>query len=144
MATPNRRDANKRAAQQGIDDWDGDALDAPDDVVAEDVVADLAFPDQVRGCEAYKEALDTYRSAFSDVTPEVDDVVAEDDTVVVHYTDRGTHGGELMGIEPTGSSVEASGFVLHRFEDGTIVEVTNIGDLFGLMRQLGVVEPSGE
>lgn len=143
--TPEQREANKRAAQQVIDVWDGDDLDVLDDVVAEDVVADIVFPGQVRGREAFKEVIHTYTSvAFPDLTPEVNDIVAEDDKVIVHYTARGTHEGELMGIEPTGTEVEASGFVLYRFEDGTIVEVTNIGDLFGLLNQLGVVEPPEE
>ncbi|MFC7007060.1 hypothetical protein [Halalkalicoccus salilacus] len=48
-----------------------------------------------------------------------------------------------MGIEPTGVSVEVAWLGSYRFDDGKVVEVTALPDLFGLFLQLGVIEPPG-
>lgn len=84
------------------------------------------------------------RAAFPDFELTVEDVIAEDDTVVQHYRATGTHEGELMGIEPTGTEVEFEGLDKVRFEDGQIVEEFGRADTIGLLQQLGVVEPPGE
>jgi hypothetical protein len=47
--TSDQREANKRAAQQIYDVWDGGDEDALDEVIAEDVVFDNALGKQVVG-----------------------------------------------------------------------------------------------
>ena len=141
-----QRDANKRTAQRIFDVWDGGDLDALDDVMAEDVV--LHGPEQVRGTvhgrDAYKNNLRMIRAGIPDLFFETNEVVAEDDTVMAYCTFGGTHDGELLGIEPTGTSVEVAWFGSYRFEDGKVVEVTGQPDLFGAFLQLGVIDPPGE
>lgn len=143
--TTDTRDANRRAARQIFDVWDGGDIEALDDVVAEDVV--LHGPQQVLGTvhgrDAYEDNLRMLRTAFPDLSFDVHEVVAEDDTVMAHCTLGGTHEGELLGIEPTGRSVEVGWFGCYRFDDGRAVEVTSLPDLFGLQVQLGVAEPPG-
>lgn len=145
-ATTDQSEANKRAAQQVFDVWDGGDIDALDDVLAED----LTFhgnPEEVVGAshgrEAYKENLHMLRAGFPDLFFRAHEVVAEDDTVMAYCTFGGTHEGELMGIEPTGNSVEAGWFGRYRFDDGKLVEVIALPDLFGMFLQLGVIEPPG-
>lgn len=144
--TQDQRETNKRAAHQIYDVWDGDDEDALDEVIAEDVV--LHGPEHVHGTvhgrDAYKNNLDMVRAGFPDLFFKANDVVAEDDMVMAYCTFGGTHDGELMGIEPTGTSVELWDFVSYRFDDGKVVEVTSLPDLFGLFVQLGVIEPPGE
>lgn len=74
--------------------------------------------------------------AFPDMTIEFEHVVAEDDKVVVRWIKRGTHTGELKGIEPTGTDVEWTGFALVRLEDGKIVEGVSNWDTLGLLQQI--------
>jgi steroid delta-isomerase-like uncharacterized protein len=143
--TQDKRASNKRAAQRLYDVWDGGDMDTVDDVMAEDVVFNK--PDhlggRVHGREAYKDNLRMVREGFPDLFFEAHEVVAEDDMVIAFCTFGGTHEGSLMGIEPTGASVEVWDFVLYRFDDGKVVEVTSLPDLLGVFIQLGVVEPPG-
>lgn len=140
VATANQEDINKLAAEQITAVWSGEDVDALDDLLAENVVAHIPGLEPVRGREAYKEAVQTYRAAFPDFRVEVHDLVATDNRTIVHYTVRGINDGELMGIEPTGRPIEVQGISLFRLEDGEAVEETNIGDMLGLFQQLGVVE----
>lgn len=55
-------------------------------------------------------------------------------------TQRGTHGGAFMGIEPTGDAFEIDAIGFARLEDGKIVERWGRPDLQGLFRQLGLTE----
>ncbi|MFC6942611.1 ester cyclase [Salinirubellus sp. GCM10025818] len=141
-----QQEANKRAAQQIYDVWDGGDENVLDDVIAEDVVFDK--PDhlggQVHGREAYKDNLRMVRAGFPDLFFRAHEVVAEDDKVMAYCTFGGTHEGNLMGVEPTGASVEAWDFVYYRFNDGKVVEVISFPDLYGLFLQVGLVEPPGE
>lgn len=83
------------------------------------------------------------RTAIPDMDLITEDLIAEDDTVVYRYTIVGTHEGELLGIEPTGREVEIAGMGIARIKDGQLVEGWSNVDIFGLMVQLGVVEPPG-
>ena len=140
-----KRERNRRAAQQIYDVWDGDDEDVLDDLLAEDVVFNK--PDhvggRVRGRDAYKENLRMVRAGLPDLFFRAHEVVAEDDRVMAYCTFGGTHEGNLMGNEPTGASVEVWDFVLYRFDDGKVVEVTSLPDLLAAFLQLGVVEPPG-
>lgn len=144
--TQDRKERNKRAAQQIYDVWDGGDEDALDVVIAEDVV--LNKPDyvggRVHGREAYKDNLRMVRAGFPDLFFEAHEVIAEDDKVIAYCTFGGTHEGNLMGVEPTGTSVEVWDFVYYRFDDGKVVEVISLPDLYGLFLQVGLVEPLGE
>lgn len=145
--TPNQREANIQASQQIFDVWDGGDIDDLDEVVAEDVVLH-GYPKQLRptlhGREAFKtDDLRMMRTAFPDLFFEANEIVAADDQLMAYCTFGGTHDGELMGIEPTGKSVEVADFVWYRFEDGKLVEIVSLPDLFGLGIQLGIVQPPG-
>jgi len=63
-------------------------------------------------------------------------VFAEGDKVVVRWTTTATHGGELMGIPPTGKQVTFTGSTIYRMADGKIVENWWAWDAMGLMQQL--------
>ena len=147
MADPqDRRDANRRTARQIFDVWDGDDLDALDDLLAEDVT--LHAPEGVRGTvhgrDAYRNTLRMIRTGLPDLAFEADEVVAEGDVVMASCTFRGTHDGDLLGIDPTGAQIEVAWFGSYRFEDGRVVEVTSLPDLFGALLQLGAIDPPGE
>jgi len=146
VETQDRREANKRVAQQIYDVWDGGDEDALNELIADDVVFDK--PDhlggQVHGRDAYKKNLRMVRAGFPDLFFRAQEVVAEDDRVMAYCTFGGTHEGTLMGVEPTGTSVEVWDFVSYRFDDGKVVEVISFPDLYGLLLQVGHVEPLGE
>ncbi|HJT19796.1 MAG TPA: ester cyclase, partial [Nitrospira sp.] len=77
-----------------------------------------------------------FSEAFPDAHHSIDDLVAEDDRVVLRTTARGTHRGRFEGIEATGRTVEFTGLVIYRIQDGRIAESWGEIDLMRLMRSL--------
>ena len=100
---------------------------------------DPANPEPLRGPEGVKEFISTYRAAFPDARITVEQQLAEGDLVATRWSGRGTHEGELMGIEPTGKQVTVSGLTISRLEGGKIVEEFLNWDTFGMMQQLDAV-----
>ena len=94
--------------------------------------------------EGVKQYHSQYFQAFPDMHLTVDGMIAEGDWVAVHYTGRGTHQGDLLGIPPTGKQVTASAVLTLRIVDGVIVEDWLDGDKLGLLQQLGVIPSSAQ
>lgn len=115
-------------------------LDLIDEVYAEDAVEHAPYGD-TRGVAELRADFDRFLAAFPDFSATVEDIAAEEDTVAMRVTLRGTHEGEFMGIEPTGREFEVQNMVFTRIEDGKIAERWLQPDMLGLLRQLGVVEP---
>jgi steroid delta-isomerase-like uncharacterized protein len=70
-----------------------------DEHFAADFVLDFpAGPGTLHGLPGIKQAVTTFLSAFPDTSMTIEDMIAEGDKVVVHWTYRGTHHGELLGI----------------------------------------------
>lgn len=143
--THDLRETNQRAAQQIFAVWDGGDADALDDIVAEDLVfhTPTFSREPALGRDAYKGNLRMVRAGFPDLFFRANDIVADDELVMAYCTFGGTHTGTILGIEPTGASVEVAFFGSYRFDDGRLVEVTSLPDLCGLFLQLGVIEPPG-
>ena len=80
-----------------------------------------------------------FRSAFPDINVTFEDIIAEDDTVMLRQTMRGTHLGEFFGIPPTGKPVAMTGSHLFRIKDGKLVEHQANNDDLGMLRQLGAI-----
>jgi predicted ester cyclase len=100
------------------------------------------------GREGYKMVLEDIYATFPDWTFEIDEIVAEEETVVVRTRVRGTHlgrgefpvnGGMMVGVEPTGKSFEVQHIHWYKLRDGKIVEhYANRHDI-GMMQQLGIL-----
>jgi steroid delta-isomerase-like uncharacterized protein len=101
-------------------------------------------PEPYRGPEGFKKLVAMLRGAFPDVHLSLEHLIAEGDTVVGHWTGRGTHtGGPLhtvMGdIPPTGKRFTIDGMSWLRVVDGKIVESLANEDTVGLLTQIGVL-----
>ena len=96
------------------------------------------------GPEGTKMFVTVYRNAFPDVQFTIDEQIAEGDKVVTRWTARGTHKGELAGIQPTGKSSTVTGMTVDRFMNGKVVESWGIFDQFGMLQQLGVIPAPGQ
>ena len=89
----------------------------------------------IQGPEPFKQLLSMVFTAFPDLHYTIEDLFGEGDRVVVRYTSRGTHKGDLMGIPPTGKQVTVTGTDIMRVANGKILEEWINSDL---MQQLGV------
>ena len=90
----------------------------------------------IQGREPFKQYLSMVLTAFPDLHFTIEDMFGEGDRVVIRYTYRGTHKGDLMGIPPTGKQVAVTGIGIMRVANGKILEEWINNDL---MQQLGVV-----
>src|SRR5919202_4223313 len=81
----------------------------------------------------FKEQVREFRSAFPDGSTQIDDLIAEDDKVVLRWTDGGTHRGPFMGVAPTGKRVSLTGIDIYRLADSKIVEYWCSEDVLGLL-----------
>ena len=112
-------------------------------------IADAIFPEsfsldgQEMNPESIKQRVILWRTAFPDMVYRLEDVIAEGDKVVEHWTARGTHLGRLFGIAPTGKHFDIMGINIHHIVDGKIVEIWEVANGLGLLQQLGIV-PSWE
>jgi hypothetical protein len=78
------------------------------------------------------------RRAAPDWRSDAHQFVAEGDLVVEHFTARGTHTGDLMGVPGTGEEIVLRGINIFRVADDKIVERWSQLDQLGLLRQLGL------
>ncbi len=74
--------------------------------------------------------------AFPDLQARLDEMIAEEEKVMVCWTQRATHTSEFMGIQPTGKRVTWSGINIFRVVDGRIAEDTPHWDFSVILRQL--------
>jgi steroid delta-isomerase-like uncharacterized protein len=110
-------------------------------IVDELFAPDYAANDRQLGRDGVKGAVTTIKTAFPDITVEVEEIVAEGERVVVRVTTRGTHLGPFMGMAATGRSMTMGGIMIYRVVDGLIVEDHEAVDEAGLLRQLGAIRP---
>jgi predicted ester cyclase len=96
----------------------GRNLGLADEVLAPNYVNRMTGADLA----AFKGMLTGMSTALSDVRFEIDDLVAEGDSVVARWKMEATHTGSLMGETPTGKRVSSRGLTYYRLVNGQIVE----------------------
>ena len=99
---------------------------------------DPGLPFEVVGPHGVERLADALLPAIPDMRLDIEDVVAEGEKVLVRLTIRGTHGGELLGIAPTGRSLEVAVLDLFHIHDGKLAEHWALLDNLGMLKQLGV------
>ena len=75
-------------------------LDVIDELCTPDVVDHRAQPGLPPGTDGVKHMMAMYRAVFPDLVVTLEDMVAEGDRVVVRWSGRGTHKGNLGGGLP--------------------------------------------
>jgi steroid delta-isomerase-like uncharacterized protein len=75
-------------------------------------------------------------TAFPDIRYSIDDSMNEGPRVAVRWSAVATHTGDLLGMAPTGKSVTILGMTIFRVERDQIVELWDVWDEAGLLRQL--------
>jgi len=76
--------------------------------------------------------------AFPDRTLEIEQLVAEGDTVVARMRFSGSHEGDMHGVEPTGEEINIRVISMYRIEDGELAEAWFVEDDADTLRQLGL------
>lgn len=135
-------DENKAAARRWYDEALNQArLEVLDEIVwPEEVHHSALFPDTV-GIDAIKGSLGALHATFPGIQFTVDDVLANEDTVLVRWTGKGAHTGTpFLGVATSGKPVEWNGMNAFRFRCGKIIEGWSEANGLALLRQLGGME----
>ena len=112
-----------------------------------ELIRELAAPQFVRhdltgaipgvtGQDGAARFIESLRAAFPDLKLEIQDAIADCDTVVVRFVARGTQSGPFLGQAPTNRRVEVNNINIYRFESGRVVETWQLTDGYGLLRQI--------
>jgi steroid delta-isomerase-like uncharacterized protein len=138
-------DANKALIQRFYDEvWTRGNLDVADEVFADEYMRhDFRGGEPEPGAEGQKQIAAAFRTAFPDLTWDIDFLLADGDYVVGRWTATGTHNAPWAGVQATGRPMRFSGINVFRFENGKVAEIWNHRDDLGLMEQLGVPVHAG-
>jgi steroid delta-isomerase-like uncharacterized protein len=133
-------EANKAIVRRSVEEiWNKGNLTAMEEFYSNAINhVDPLLP-ETRGIEAVKKVAAMAHTAWPDIRYTIDDLIAEGDKVVMRWTVRGTHKGELLGIPATGKQFEATGTTTNRLAGGKIVESWVSWDALGMLKQLGAV-----
>lgn len=129
---------NKAIVRRLYEEIDKGNLDVVDELWAADHVFHNAGSPPM-DATSHKQLLQMYQDAFGDWRQEITNMISEDDQVVTFFTFHGTHRGELMGIPPTGETVEVVAVAIDRLKDGRIAQEWTVFDGLGMLQQLGAV-----
>jgi steroid delta-isomerase-like uncharacterized protein len=89
--------------------------------------------------EGSRQFFTTMFAAFPDMRFVIRQQIAEGDKVLTHKTFHGTHLGPFMGIPATGRAVTIDVMDIYTVTGGVIAEHWTVGDMLGMLQQLGVV-----
>ena len=128
--------ANKAVVERLVHEIvNGGQVDLLDEVLADDFVAHGVGPGP-SGPDGMRRLIATWRTAFPDWQDHIDEMVAEGDLVVLKISAQGTHDGPLLGIEPTGETVQWGMIEMVRLADGKITEQWGYSDFAEVVRHL--------
>ncbi len=138
-------EANKAVIRRFWDEMlSGHNLNVAEELFTPDFVdhdADDPIEGRVSGVEGAKREVGVFFTAFPDMEVTIDEIIAEGDRVAVRGMLRGTHKGELLGIPPTGKTVNVWAWQTYRLAGGRIAEAWLNVDRLTLLQQLGVIPP---
>ena len=95
----------------------------------------LGLPAGVAGFRAMDAAT---REAFPDAQWTIEDMIAEGDQVMTHWTLRGTHLGVWRGVPTTGRPVVLRGITVHRLANGRIAGRYGVVESLDVLHQMRV------
>lgn len=133
-------DDNKAIARKVYEDcWNRGKVNEVDELYSTACrYHDPVFPSLGPGTESMRRHIQNCRTAFPDLTFSIEDMIAEKEEVVVHWTGHGTQRGQFLGVPATNRKASVSGTSIFRFKNGKIVEQWSDWNLLTLLEQLGV------
>ena len=117
-ATPDTRDTMIANAQRLLHDVYGKGdYAALSQILADDYVMhvpSLRGESTERGAASVEKRVKAFRSALPDIKYEIHQIMVSGDTLVMRWSFRGTHRGELLGVAPSNKPVEITGMSMTR------------------------------
>jgi steroid delta-isomerase-like uncharacterized protein len=118
--------------------WSKGKLDSVEEIYTNDCkFHDPVFPQLGSGADSMRRHIQMCRIAFPDLRFTVDDVIAEKEEVVVHWTAKGTQQGQFLGVAPTNRNATVGGTSIFRIKSGKVNEQWVDWNVLTLLEQLG-------
>ena len=134
-------DENEALHRRFFEGYSGQRLEAVEELLADDFVAH--FGGQPLDRAAYFGFVRAFYAAFPDLRNTVEEQLAQGDLAASRTVWTGTHRGEFLGVPATGKQVSFEALSLSRVAGGKIAEHWFIGDLLGVLQQLGAFPAPG-
>lgn len=133
-------DQNKELVRKFMDEcWNSGRVTSLEQLVTSQVKThDPVFPGLAAGVDGLRQHITNSRKGFPDLHFTIEDIIGEGKEVVIHWTAKGTHRGDFLGMPPTNRSATVSGTSIFRIEGGKINECWVDWNLLSLTEQLGV------
>jgi steroid delta-isomerase-like uncharacterized protein len=129
-------DANKELTSRFYQRVNAGDLTVVDELLSDDFVEHEEIPGLPPTKAGVRQMLEMFRAAFAHAQFEVDDVIADGETVGVRARLTGTHQAEFMGVPATGRPINVGIADYFRISDGTLVEHWGVMDTGAMMQQL--------
>lgn len=138
--TSSLAERNKAIMRRWVEDgWNKRNLALIDEIFAADVRQHDPNGAPVTNAEDLKTYVGGLMTAFPDLRFTIESLTAEADRVVCRFDSHGTHLAAFGNIPPTGKTGRVTGQLEFHFAGDKVSEVWVDYDLFGLLRQLGVI-----
>lgn len=134
--------------QRWLEAWNSHDAEKVLACLAEDIVIDdSGWPRTMRGHADVREFVDYTWRAFPDMRYEKVGLYLDPDAPrsAGYWRCFATHTGPIdpPGLAPTGKRIEFEGVEFNEFRDGKLVRLRGMFDMADVMRQLGVLPPTG-
>ncbi|MEO6190774.1 MAG: ester cyclase [Saprospiraceae bacterium] len=135
---------NEQLTRDLHDSFSNNQFDKTMELVSDNVhVNAFAFGMSFNSKQGFGDFMQTFKSAFPDITIKHTNIVSNGNMVAVEFTARGTHNGPLQtpagAIPPTGKTVDFNVAEFYIWENGKVVSMNNYQDAGSIMRQIGVM-----
>jgi predicted ester cyclase len=121
--------------------WNKGNVSLVDDFLTADYVYHGPGGAEIKGIEGMKQFVINLHTHFPDNVFTVEDMVAEGEKVIYHWSQLAMSNG-WRGIKATiGKKILMTGFILDRFEGGKIVETWETVNMLEFYQQLGIEPP---
>ena len=128
----------REVAQNIFDAWNSRNFDRMRELLHPDYTYTGGDGQEQKGPEAGLAVNRMFAHAFPDGRIDITSIKQIGDTTVVEFIGRGTHKGDLMGIAPTGRSMNIPVCDVMELRDGKIYREREYMDMMTMMVQLGV------
>ena len=124
--------------------FEGGQLDVADEILTPDFTFQYPFPGFPPGAEGIKEFAKTFHAAFPKFEVEIHSLFGDEDGVLIRWTFRGEHKGDLLGVPASNKYVtfSAIGEYVNHGIGGRLTAGWLEMDTLGLMQQVGAVPPT--
>ena len=142
MATTESAATNEAAHQRWMESLNRGAP-AIAETFASDAAIHLAGHPDVHDRQSFAAVLAAVLTAFPDIHFDVPELTTAGDVIAFRWIARATHAGDLVGIAPTGKSVEFEGLIVDQFQAGKVVRRWEQYDRLELLQQIGAIPAPG-